>query len=155
VVSDLSTYLSISFSDTNSNPRSESSVSEDFDMALRLQNKGYLVRLAGFCSPEGELFEEGVSLTVYDELTRWEKYAYGCSELIFWPIKDWFKHGPFTPLFRQFVVSNIPLSSKFTIMAYVGTYFAIGCSWVLTIFNYFVAGWGLTETHLDHFYTPS
>jgi hypothetical protein len=35
----------------------------------------------GGCTGEG--FKEGVSLTVYDELNRWEKYAYGCNELLF------------------------------------------------------------------------
>lgn len=49
---------------------SESTVSEDFDMALRLQCEGYTVRLAGYT---GDGFKEGVSLTVYDELNRWEK----------------------------------------------------------------------------------
>lgn len=43
---------------------SESHVSEDFDMALRLQNKGYITRLAAWA---GDGFKEGVSLTVsYD-----------------------------------------------------------------------------------------
>jgi hypothetical protein len=51
---------------------SEETVSEDFDMALRLQTAGYLVRLAAY---KGEEFKEGVSLTVYDELHRWEKYG--------------------------------------------------------------------------------
>jgi cellulose synthase/poly-beta-1,6-N-acetylglucosamine synthase-like glycosyltransferase len=51
---------------------SEVTVSEDFDMALRLQTKGYIVRLAAY---QDEGFKEGVSLTVYDELNRWEKYA--------------------------------------------------------------------------------
>lgn len=41
---------------------SENTVSEDFDMALRLQAAGYLVRLAGYTSPDGEVFREGVSL---------------------------------------------------------------------------------------------
>jgi cellulose synthase/poly-beta-1,6-N-acetylglucosamine synthase-like glycosyltransferase len=49
---------------------SESHVSEDFDMALRLQIKGNIVRLASY---HGSGFQEGVSLTVYDELNRWEK----------------------------------------------------------------------------------
>ena len=49
---------------------SESTVSEDFDMALRLQCEGYTVRLAGYT---GDGFKEGVSLTVYDELNRCEK----------------------------------------------------------------------------------
>ena len=40
---------------------SESHVSEDFDMALRLQIKGYITRLAAWA---GDGFQEGVSLTV-------------------------------------------------------------------------------------------
>lgn len=47
---------------------SEAHVSEDFDMALRLQVYGYIVRMAAWA---GDGFKEGVSLTVYDELTRW------------------------------------------------------------------------------------
>jgi hypothetical protein len=46
---------------------SEATVSEDFDMALRLQTHGYLVRLAAYAN---DGFKEGVSLTVYDELAR-------------------------------------------------------------------------------------
>lgn len=53
----------------------ENTVSEDFDMALRLQSKGYDLRFSTYFGSEG--FQEGVSLTVYDELARWEKYAYG------------------------------------------------------------------------------
>ncbi|KAK6361158.1 hypothetical protein TWF730_004902 [Orbilia blumenaviensis] len=51
---------------------SESHVSEDFDMALRLQVAGNVVRLATYHGLQG--FQEGVSLTIYDELARWEKY---------------------------------------------------------------------------------
>ena len=53
---------------------SESNVSEDFDMALRLQMRGYIIRWATY-SRGG--FKEGVSLTVDDEVSRWQKYAYG------------------------------------------------------------------------------
>lgn len=56
---------------------SESNVSEDFDMALRLQLKGYSIRWASYSNGG---FKEGVSLTCDDELNRWEKYAYGCNE---------------------------------------------------------------------------
>ncbi len=129
---------------------SETTVSEDFDMALRLQCTGYLVRLGAYT---GDGFKEGVSLTVYDELARWEKYAYGCNELIFHPMKYWFVRGPFTPLFRKFIGSNMPLPSKITIMAYVGTYYAIGSAWILTLANYFLVGW--FNGHLDHYYVDS
>ena len=75
---------------------SESHVSEDFDMALRLQVWGYVVRMAAWA---GYGFKEGVSLTVYDELTRWEKYPFGCNELVFHPVKYWLTKCPITPLF--------------------------------------------------------
>ena len=129
---------------------SESTVSEDFDMALRLQCEGYLVRLGAYT---GAGFKEGVSLTVYDELARWEKYAYGCNELIFHPLRDWIFKGPFTPLFRKFIGSNMPLPSKITIMAYIGTYYAIGSAWLLTVANYFLVGW--FNGYLDHYYVDS
>lgn len=95
---------------------SESHVSEDFDMSLRLQCDGYIIRLAAWA---GEGFKEGVSLTVYDELARWEKYAYGCNELLFHPIRKWIYKGPFTPLFRRFLFSNIRFTSKITIVSYI------------------------------------
>ena len=125
---------------------SESTVSEDFDMALRLQITGYTVRFATY-TKDG--FKEGVSLTVYDELARWEKYAYGCSELIFHPFRYWLIRGPFTSLFRMFIWSNMPLPSKITIMAYVGTYYAIASAWILTLANYFLVGW--YNNQLDHY----
>lgn len=129
---------------------SEATVSEDFDMALRLQTAGYLVRLAAY---QGDGFKEGVSLTVYDELARWEKYAYGCNELIFHPIRYWPTRGPFTKLFRNFITSCMPLPSKLTILAYIGTYYALGSAWLLTLANYFLTGW--LNGHLDHYYLDS
>ncbi|KAK0727135.1 glycosyl transferase family group 2-domain-containing protein [Lasiosphaeria miniovina] len=117
---------------------SEAHVSEDFDMALRLQVAGYSLRYAAYT---GEGFKEGVSLTVYDELARWEKYAYGCNELLFHPLRFWPVRGPFTPLFRRFLASSIPLPKKLTICAYIGTYYAIAAAWSLSLANYFITGW--------------
>ncbi|KAG4440521.1 hypothetical protein IFR05_003991 [Cadophora sp. M221] len=129
---------------------SESHVSEDFDMSLRLQVEGYIIRLASYT---GNGFKEGVSLTVYDELSRWEKYAYGCNELLFHPFRLWITRGPFTPLFRKFITSNIRFTSKITILAYIGTYYAIGAAWLLTVANYFLIGW--FNGHLDKYYLDS
>lgn len=47
----------------------------------------------------------------------------------------------------------MPLPSKFTIMAYIGTYYAIGSAWVLTVMNYFLTGW--YNGWLDHYYIDS
>ncbi|KIW40901.1 hypothetical protein, variant 2 [Exophiala oligosperma] len=129
----------------------ETTVSEDFDMALRLQSKGYDLRFSTYFGPEG--FQEGVSLTVYDELARWEKYAYGCSELIFNPLRYWATKGPITPLFRRFLLSNMSLMAKITIMSYIGTYYAIASAWILTVMNYFLIGW--FNGYLDHYYVDS
>ncbi|RYP90909.1 hypothetical protein DL770_002986 [Monosporascus sp. CRB-9-2] len=129
---------------------SESHVSEDFDMSLRLQCDGYIIRLAAWA---GEGFKEGVSLTVYDELARWEKYAYGCNELLFYPVRMWLWKGPFTPLFRKFLFSNIRFTSKVTVISYIGTYYAIGAAWILTTVNYFVMGW--FNGYLDKYYVDS
>ncbi|KAF4119264.1 Glycosyl transferase family 2 [Geosmithia morbida] len=129
---------------------SESHVSEDFDISLRLQTMGYHIRLGSYC---GDDFKEGVSLTVYDELARWEKYAYGCNELLFHPVRLWWRRGPFTPLFLRFILSSMPIGSKVSIMAYVGTYYAIGFAWIGSLLNYFLIGWA--NGHLDHYYMNS
>ncbi|BFZ56764.1 hypothetical protein PYCC9005_003812 [Savitreella phatthalungensis] len=118
-------------------PWSEGHVSEDFEISMQLQDMGYVVRLATYVDG----FREGVSLTLYDEVDRWQKYAYGVSELVFHPIKYWPTRGPFTPLFRRYVRSNIPLSSKFTTLAYMGSYYAIGSQWILAILNFFLVSW--------------
>ena len=129
---------------------SEHTVSEDFELALRLQIAGYTIRLAAYNNTD---FKEGVSLTVYDELARWKKYAYGCSEIIFHPLRYWLIRGPFTPLFRTFVRSSIPLPSKLSIIAYIGTYYAIGSAYLLITANYFLVGW--YPDRLDHYYIDS
>ncbi|KAF2227264.1 glycosyl transferase family group 2-domain-containing protein [Elsinoe ampelina] len=128
----------------------ENTVSEDFDMSLRLQCNGYIIRLAAWA---GEGFQEGVSLTVYDELARWEKYAYGCNELLFQPLLYWFTQGPLTPLCKEFLFSQIRMTSKITILSYIGTYYAIGAAWILTLVNYFAIGW--FNGYLDKYYLDS
>ncbi|KIW19871.1 hypothetical protein PV08_00446 [Exophiala spinifera] len=128
----------------------ENTVSEDFDMALRLQARGYILRFSTYC---GDGFKEGVSLTVYDELARWEKYAYGCAELIFQPFRYWLVRGPFTPMFRRWMTSPMSLMGKITIGSYIGTYFAIASAWPLTIMNYFLIGW--LNGHIDQAYVDS
>jgi len=53
----------------------------------------------------------------------------------------------------DFMTSNMPLASKITIMAYIGTYYAIGSAWVLTTLNYFLIGF--FNGWLDHYYLQS
>jgi hypothetical protein len=129
---------------------SESHVSEDFDVSLRLQMAGFVVRLATYHNGG---FQEGVSLTVYDELARWEKYAYGCNELVFNPLIYWPIRGPFTKLFLKFLFSNIKITSKITIFSYICTYYAIASAIPLTLVNYLVIGW--FSENVDQYYIAS
>lgn len=125
----------------------QSHVSEDFDMAVRLQCAGYTLRYASYL---GQGFKEGVSLTVYDKLACWEKYAFGCNELLFHPFRLWLLKGPFTPTFRHFIkAKQICVTSKVTTIAYVGTYYAMASAWILTLMNYFLTGleWGFYDKY--------
>lgn len=117
---------------------SESHVSEDFDMALRLLMSGYITRWATY-SNNG--FEEGVSLTCDDELNRWQKYAFGCSELILHRLWQWPYKGPFTPLFKTFLKSSAPIHYKFSACSYIFSYYAIGAAFPMTWALYLVEGW--------------
>ncbi|PMD58223.1 uncharacterized protein K444DRAFT_592129 [Hyaloscypha bicolor E] len=129
---------------------SDSHVSEDFDQALRLQIAGFIIRLASYHNGG---FQEGVSLTVFDELARWEKYTYGCNELLFHPIWKWPFKGPLTPLLWKLISSNVKSTSKVTILGYVFTYYAMAAALPFTVLNYFLTGWVMLN--LDHYYLTS
>jgi hypothetical protein len=60
---------------------------------------------------------------------------------MFHPIRFWIIRGPFTPVFLKFLRSDIPVASKINMISYIGTYYAIGASWIMTLVNYFVVGW--------------
>lgn len=128
---------------------SESNVSEDFDMALRLQLQGYIIRWATYS--EGG-FKEGVSLTVEDELNRWQKYSYGCNELIFNPLIQWWRMGPITKQLRTFVWSAAPVHYKISMSSYMFSYYGIAASAMLSILNYLLLGFAVD---VDGFYMHS
>ncbi|KAJ7470983.1 glycosyl transferase family group 2-domain-containing protein [Mycena latifolia] len=128
---------------------SESNVSEDFDLALRLLLGGYTLRWATY-SDGG--FKEGVSLTVVDELARWQKYAYGCDEIIFNPIVNWWKAGPISRQLRGFVWSSAPVHYKVGMMSYMFSYYGIAAATIGSVMNYLLLGIG---PDLDRFYLHS
>ena len=51
------------------------------------QVKGYIGRYITYTGPD---FKEGLSLSIHDEISRMRKYAFGCSELVFNPLSQWF-----------------------------------------------------------------
>jgi hypothetical protein len=72
---------------------------------------------------------------------------------MFHPIRFWFVRGPFTPLFRRFMKSEMPIASKVNIIAYIGTYYAIGAAWIMTVVNYVIIGW--YKGYIDKYYVNS
>ena len=91
-------------------------------------------------------------MTVFDELARWEKYAYGTNELVFNPLKKWYK-GPITSLYLSYFMSHIKTSSKLMVLSYSFTYYAIAAGLPLSLVNYLLVGW-FPDT-LDQFYVTS
>ncbi|KAG6836896.1 hypothetical protein H0H93_001727 [Arthromyces matolae] len=128
---------------------SESNVSEDFDMALRLMGKNYIVRWATYSRGE---FKEGVSLSVDDELNRWQKYSYGCSELLFHPFSQWPRRGPIATQIHRFMWCSAPLHYKIAMMAYMFSYYGIAASVTISIINYILLGF---QFGVDRFYMHS
>jgi len=128
---------------------SEANVSEDFDLALRLLLNGYTLRWATY-SLGG--FKEGVSLTVVDELARWQKYAYGCNEIIFNPLIKWLRRGPISPQLRGFVWSIAPVHYKIGMMSYMFSYYGIAAATIGSILNYLLLG---LAPQIDRFYLHS
>ncbi|CAN0331229.1 unnamed protein product [Ascophyllum nodosum] len=105
---------------------SESHVSEDLDMSLRLQTQGYIGRYATYAGAD---FQEGVSLTCVDEVIRLRKYAYGACEILFNKFKHWPCRGPITKLFWSYLGARcIPWPSKLQMLGYLGTYLAMAYS---------------------------
>lgn len=139
-----------------------------------MQLKGYVIRWATY-SENG--FKEGVSLTVDDELNRWQKYSYGtcldapsrcpdryihsrlhifvltgCNELLFNPLASWWRLGPITKQLRTFIWSAAPPHYKISMMAYMFSYYGIAASAMLSVLNYLLLGWALD---VDGYYMHS
>jgi cellulose synthase/poly-beta-1,6-N-acetylglucosamine synthase-like glycosyltransferase len=141
---------SVSFEEDNVHKFwSESHVSEDLHLSMRLQIAGFEIRMASY---HGEEFKEGVSVTVFDEVARWQKYAYGTNELIFNPIRYWHR-GPFTSLYVQYLLSGVKPATKISLISYTFTYYALAMALPLALLNYFL--FGLWPDTLDQFFVAS
>jgi hypothetical protein len=93
-----------------------------------------------------------VALTPNNRSNRWKKYSYGCSELLFKPLKSWWR-GPISSLIHRYVWSNIPLHSKVSVFAYVFSYYAIALAFFMSLINYFLVG--MFDGKLDGVYLES
>ncbi|KAJ7594440.1 glycosyl transferase family group 2-domain-containing protein [Mycena floridula] len=127
----------------------ENRVSEDFDLAMRLLKAGWGIRWATYSKGA---FKEGVSLTVDDELNRWQKYAYGVNELLFNPFIRWPRHGPISKEIGNFIWSGVPIHYKISNLAYMFSYYGLAFAMPIAILNYLLLGFQLPT---DGFYLHS
>ncbi|KAH9960638.1 glycosyl transferase family group 2-domain-containing protein [Russula dissimulans] len=126
---------------------SDSHVSEDFDMAMRLQMRGYIIRWATYSNGS---FKEGVSLTIDDELNRWQKYAYG--GLLFNPLVEWWRRGPIAHQIHKFLWSSAPFHYKISMLACAFVSYGIAAAITIGVINYVLLGF---QFPVDAFYFHS
>lgn len=63
------------------------------------------------------------------------------SEIIFNPVRYWFtRGGPFTKLFRTFLWSPISPAAKWSILAYICSYYAFSLAWIIAPLNFVLVG---------------
>lgn len=118
----------------------DSRVSEDFVMSLNMMHLGYFGKYIYYDC--GML--EGVTLNIIDEIIKLKKYMYGINEIIFYPITKWYINGITTDIFSLFVTTtNIDLFTKYALISYMGSYYAIALSPILASVCYIV---GLTNS---------
>lgn len=122
---------------------SEDHVSEDFECSMRLQNGGWIGRYVVL--PPATEFEEGVTLNVFDEVIRLQKYAFGISELILNPISKWgTQSGILGDTFKKYLRSaNVSLTTKYNIIGYMGTWYALA-----------IIPFAVTIHYFGYFYCP-
>lgn len=113
----------------------ETRVSEDFVMSIYLQHLGYYGKYIFYdCG-----FKEGVSLNIIDEITKLKKYIYGINEILFYPCNKWLTDGILTHLYVNFLLSDkITFSTKYALLAYMGSYYSLALSPIVTIWYYFI-----------------
>ncbi|BGP17075.1 hypothetical protein JCM10213_006895 [Rhodosporidiobolus nylandii] len=145
---------------------SEEHVSEDFVMSLNLMRAGYIGRWATYANGE---YKEGVSLSCDDELNRWQKYAFGCSEMIFQPFRRMWTRGPLSSLITSFLFKTpTPLPTKVATMSYgesaltllcppshVFSYWAIACAPPLSLAFWWIGGqytWQMNSAYQSSFH---
>ena len=96
-----------------------------------MQVKGFIGRYITYTGPD---FKEGLSLTIHDEISRMRKYAFGCSELVFNPLRAWPRKGPITALFWRFLCNACtPIHNKLSVCAYISIYFALAIAWPMAV----------------------
>lgn len=123
----------------------ETRVSEDFVMSIYLQYLGYYGKYVFYdCG-----FKEGVSLNIVDEITKLKKYIFGVNEVMFYPCKEWLTNGITSHLYGNFLMSDkISFSAKYSLLSYMGSYYSLALSPIVTCWYYFVKFFNVKNSNL-------
>jgi hypothetical protein len=123
----------------------EGRVSEDFVMSIYLQYLGYYGKYVFYdCG-----FKEGVSLNIVDEITKLKKYIYGVNEIMFYPCRKWLTDGIMSHLYVNFLMSDkISFSTKYALLSYMGSYYSLAFSPLVTCWYYFVKFFNVNNGNL-------
>ena len=91
-------------------------------------------------------------LCLFLQHSHFLRYAYGCNEIIFNPLIQWWYKGPISDQLKGFVWSQAPVHYKVGMMAYMFSYYGIAATTVGSILNYFLLG---LAPQVDVFYLHS
>lgn len=124
---------------------SEETVSEDFDLFIRLACTNKFGR---YITYTGNEFQEGISLSYIDEVIKMKKFTFGACEMCFNPFKYWFTKGPLNKLLLNYLKAKyISWYQKINLCIYMSTYFAMAASFYYVIFE------GISSIFFPDFYT--
>ena len=128
-------------SDSKTRYWSEDYVMRHADLYLRIQIAAYRSKLSQYSAdPQSGAFEQNVSLQVTDYIGWTGRMAYGASRIVFNPVYRWIWQGPFTPIFRAILTSNITLAEKVDFCRFCAAPFTLASSLPVTMFHYFYIG---------------
>lgn len=127
----------------------ENRVSEDFVMSLHMMDLGYYGKYIYFdCG-----MKEGVTINMIDEIIKLKKYMYGINEILFYPIKNWFKKGITTEILSVLLFSRqIDIFTKYALISYIGSYYAICISPLISFLYYFI---NIFPSDINNIFTDS
>lgn len=112
----------------------EDRISEDFDLMMRAYERGYIGRFATHAGT----FLEGVSFTYMSEYFKITKFGCGAAEMLYNPIKDWYRLGIISSSIIGFIKSRqVEWYNKILTTVYVVNFIALATAHWAIVYNLF------------------
>jgi len=115
---------------------SETQVAEDFDLLFRMHGAGYFGRYVAF---PGLDFGEGMRRTFSEEAAWIRKIAFGTSNLMFNPIREWSRLGILQKSYRDYLKSRtVPMHTKVNLNVYLISYYGFAVVFLAALAQVFL-----------------